>query len=141
MSNLVFIRRPETLRELNYCRNSWTTSELNDSTRGSRAIVKRIAYWGHSRLVDKLLNRSTILVADSCGAPGVLCGFLAHEIHGDTSYLHYLYVGNDFRRHGVARTLCAELQKNVIYTTKVPLVASLPVPPTWVFDDNYRWEK
>lgn len=50
--------------------------------------------------------------------------------------LHYVYVGEDYRHHGVAKRLLAPLleEPRVTYTHRSTIAKHLPIPPGWTFD-------
>ena len=60
-------------------------------------------YWSrHRALVERIISRSTLMVADT---DGLLDGFACLEWYGDVPVVHYVYVRLSARGTGVAKAL------------------------------------
>lgn len=69
---------------------------------------------GHSKVVNALLNRCTVLVAEFQSDEGpVLLGFAAGEQTEHATCLHYAYVKGFYRQRGVADALLTELLRRI----------------------------
>lgn len=62
-------------------------------------------YHAQARLVRKLIDRSTVLIAQHADLPDVYLGHVVGERDERGIVLHYLYVKGDYRRIGVGRAL------------------------------------
>lgn len=150
----VVLRQPQNMRELNFVRSSWTKSALKARPiRIARSEwqpdggVRPVAYEqmdagafvaGHARHVDRVLLRAQVIVADPTASPGTLAGWICLE--PGAGLLHYLYVGQTFRRLGVAKLLIGDLAtKRMAFTTWTPVLEKLRVPEHWTWDETRRW--
>jgi len=157
----VVLRPPQSDRELNFVRSSWTKSACKarpirvarsewPAEGGSRAIEfaqmdARTFVAGHARHVDRVLPRAEVVVADTTAAPGTLAGWICFEPSTSASgpargVVHYVYVGATFRRMGVAKLLIGELaQRPMSFPTWTPVLEKIKVPEQWVWDETRRW--
>lgn len=60
-----------------------------------------LVYRMHARLVDEILPKASLVMADLRRTPGMPIGFAVYE----GSVLHYVYVAPDSRRAGIGRQL------------------------------------
>jgi hypothetical protein len=141
------LRAPATPRELNFVRSSWTKSALK--ARPARVFLdaegKPVRFEqmsaglfivGHARYVDRVLKTARVVVADPIAAPGTLAGWLCYE----PGVVHYCYVGQTFRRMGVAKMLIGELSlQPMAYSMWTPVLARVRVPVAWTWDETRRW--
>lgn len=93
--------------------NSWIRSYERKRPEMCLGLVWRR---GHSQVIDRILERATVLVAELREAPGEVLGWSCHE--GDV--LHYAYTKRDFRGAGVCQAVvsaaCATMPAT-IWTT------------------------
>lgn len=83
-------------------------------------------------VIARLLARAELWVASWGEDTSTIAGWCVVE--RDT--VHYVYVAEDYRHHGIASRLLAPAldQPRVKYTHRTPLVRHLPVPPGWTYD-------
>jgi hypothetical protein len=111
MSLPVTLRPPQTTRELNLVRSSWTKSMMRTRPvrvrfdEGSRARVtmldNRTFVEGHARQVDRTLSRASLILAVPTATETTIAGWICF----DAECVHYAYVVSTFRSMGVAREL------------------------------------
>lgn len=95
--------RIATDSDLRFVRSSWHTSYWK--TWASKRIPWE-SYWpGQDRRIERLLKRSTVLVAYFEDVPDEVLGWSCSE--ADT--LHYVYVKAAYRRSGIASGLTSAL--------------------------------
>ena len=72
-----------------------------------------IYYIGHRKVINSLLkNRDTeIIVAHLYGAPELIFGYAV--VNKQKNILHWVYVKNNYRGHGIAHNLLDELDWNM----------------------------
>lgn len=143
----LLLRPPQNVRELNFVRKSWTLSackarpaKLHLDEHGHVVRVEqmppKLFVAGHAKAIDRILLRARVLVADPTSAPGTLAGWVCWE----PGLLHYVYVGQTFRRMGVARLLVGELaEQPMTYATWTPVVDKVPTPAHWTWDPTSMW--
>lgn len=109
VSGLVSVR-PALATEAPFVFRNWLDSYFPEQR---TRLKKTVFYDGHHRLIERLLERSTILVAASAEDPGFLYGFAVGESFGagmpSVFALHYVYVKERFRRMGIGARLVREL--------------------------------
>ena len=88
--------------------SAWLES-YHDGSKIARRVLFRDYREAQRRIIHRLLRRSVAIVACDPEATGHLLGFALGERAGNTLVLHYVYVRQTRRRHGVARKLVAEL--------------------------------
>lgn len=84
---------------------------LTHENRQLGALLRDAYYVQHGRVVNELLDTSTVLVAHFEGDADNLLGFACGERHqpGGVAVVHYVYVKGTWRQNGVARGLVDEL--------------------------------
>lgn len=89
--------------EMAFVRDSW----LRSSAKGPMgALVQRPVYMAcHGMLLDALIPRCTITVAELRSAPGIIIGWSA----ASGPVAHYVYTKSAYRRQGVASALLSGL--------------------------------
>lgn len=110
-------RPPQTTRELNLVRSSWTHSmsrtrpvrvcgDEHGGTiqRSGLRVVRmdrRVFFEGHARQVDAVIARTGVLLAVPEATASTIAGWACAE----PGVVHYVYVVETFRKLGVARAL------------------------------------
>lgn len=92
--------------ERGFAAGTWVRGYL--SSPSTRRVPQDCYFDGQSRLVTRILQRATVLVAESTEHP-VLFGWIAVERDEVGPVVHYVYVKNDYRLPGmgVGRALVA----------------------------------
>ena len=94
--------RPLAAEDRAFVLSSWLRSYRYGSSFG-RSFRNAEFFPGHHDVAERVLARSSTVVAHLPDSPGVILGFLVHE----PAVLHYVYVKEQFRRLGIAWTLLA----------------------------------
>jgi len=85
-----------------------------------KAIPNERFFTMHKKIVEDVLNRSTIELLVDQKDPDHLFGFICYEIRNDSNLLHFIYIKTAFRRLGLAKKaifLCIkDLDKPSYYT-------------------------
>lgn len=106
------LRPPQTTRELNLVRSSWTKSMLlarpahvrfddDGHVQVAARMNVRAFVEGHCRQVDAVIRRASLLLAVPEATATTIAGWICVE----PGAVHYLYVVGTFRGMGVARAL------------------------------------
>lgn len=158
--------RRDVEREVNYVRSSWSHAATKDRPakvwfdKASKPVrVERMDehtfFEAHvRRLVPRLLARSVVLVAEPQATPGILAGWLAFEPARqviEPSFaqpaiarplvVHFVYVSNELRGHGVASLLARSLPPGAVsYSHWSPKIENLAAPRGWTFDETRKWD-
>lgn len=115
-------------RERNCVRKSWIRSHAASGM--ARLAGQRAYYSGQHELVDWLLDHAETRVACSPRDPTTIIGWAC--VAGDV--VHYVWVQEDFRRHGVARALLHGLAEHVQYTHRTDMLREVKLPDGWWFN-------
>lgn len=117
----------------NYIRSSWLTSHASSAL--ARTLGRRAYFTGHHALIDDLLERTTVRIACSVTHHATIVGWACvEETAAGVVAVHYVYVGEDFRRRGVARRLLDGVGDRVPYTHRTDVCKVLPIPEGWWFN-------
>lgn len=98
------VLRGPTPEDLNFIYSSWLKSQRNNLE--FKEMSNEDYYDTTKRIINSLINRSSISVACSPDDPKHLYGYIVFE--GDT--VHFLYVKFTYRKFGIARSLFAAAQ-------------------------------
>ncbi len=101
--------RPANADDMNFVYSSWLSSV---ATGEKRRTPKEIVYKNHREIMARALNKSYVLIACMHDHKDQILGWLCYE---DT-VLHYVYVKQTFRKHGVASMLVNHLNLDEPYT-------------------------
>jgi GNAT superfamily N-acetyltransferase len=93
--------------ESGFVAGSWLRNYL--SAPAVRHVDPDDYYKHHARLVSKLIDRSTVLIADHADHPAVQLGFAVGERDNQGVVIHYLYVKSVYRRNGIGKALWTAL--------------------------------
>lgn len=115
MSNLVTIRVADTTHQ-NFIKSAWLKSYFNGKSAFCENLSPEIFYPHHQAIIEKLLQRCTVLVAMSTETVDVAVGFIAFE---KPSLVHYVYTKHQFKKFGIARELfkATEIDPNDFFFT------------------------
>lgn len=83
--------------------NSWLKSFRNGTM--NRNVDNSIYFHNHHKLIDKILQRSTIVVCCDAKDPKIIFGYVVYEKIDGQFVLHYIYVKNIYRKLGIAKKL------------------------------------
>ena len=92
-------------------------------------------YWrGHRRLVELLLTRSAVTIAEA--DDGLLDGFMVHTLSDGVPVVHFLYVRLSARERGVAKALVSTLgpAQRILYTHRPRGLKAARLPKQFVYD-------
>ena len=105
--------------DLNFIRHSWLRS-LHSYGHGIRDVTSSTFFKGHSKLVNKCLDRAFCLVATPNGMDNIIVGYIVWEPGEDTTLLHYIYTKSDYRNMGLANYLIDTVKgdKKIIATAR-----------------------
>lgn len=112
---------------------------------GGRRVSSEVFYVQERRVVERLLNEATVLVATSRNDLDYLLGYLIAEASDAGPVLHWCYVRYDLRRLGIARalveTFCAEQAGTRWFTRWTHQVAAaMTVPPQLRRRPGYEYD-
>lgn len=100
--------REATPGDLSFIMSGWLKSFRVGTT--CEGVGNDDYYGAHKQILQQLLRRCTVLIACDAAAPDVDVGFICAEMLDDsTRLLHYAYVKDDFRRHGICDMMLAGL--------------------------------
>ena len=102
--------------DLNFIRHSWLRS-LHSYGHGIRDVNSPTFFKGHSKLLNKCLDRSFILLATPVDMENIIVGYIVWEANDDTTLVHYVYTKQDYRNMGLASYLIDTLGDNKIIAT------------------------
>ena len=116
--------------DLNFIRHSWLRS-LHSFGHGRTDITTKQFFSGHSKLVNKCLERSFCLLATPNNMENIIVGYVVWEPGSDTSLLHYVYTKSDYRNMGLASFLIETVRGDtkLIATAKGQRFGDLPYNP------------
>lgn len=120
------VRKP-TGQDLPFIKDSWLRSF--ERSYHVKRITPPVYRYHHSKIADKLLARSQVLVATDPADPWIVWGWMAGEWDGNVLCLHYAYVKELARGCGVATKLYEALTEKhkpdaVCYTHDSPASSS-----------------
>lgn len=99
-----FFVRPAEANDMRFVRKHWLASAR--SGYAYRNMREGDFTRSYSRIIDRLLERSLVLVVASKDNPDRLVGFSVSEHPNDkAAIVHYVYVKFDWRKVGIARAL------------------------------------
>ncbi len=103
VSQLLLLREA-TVDDKNFILNSWVKSYRK---RGSEAkALKGLVYFEHHpKLVQRLIERSFILVACDKNCPEVVWAFVVFEVLPGSIVFHFAYTKSPLRRRGLMRRM------------------------------------
>lgn len=90
-------------------------------------------YWRwQGDIIERLLRESDVWVASWAEDSSTIVGWCVSS----SGVVHYVYVGERFRRCGIARRLLAPALEHatMLYTHRTPACRALPIPPGWTYD-------
>lgn len=83
--------------------NAWLRSFR--SGRFANKVDNSIYFAEQHKVIEKLVSRCTLSVACNPEEPGLIYGFIAHEMVEGIFVLHYIYVKHTFRNLGIGKEL------------------------------------
>lgn len=117
----LFVLRASDPSDVPFIYSSWLKSYRDAPA--VAGIPNGIYYAGQHALIERLLERSTVVVACSSDDPQQIMGYGVGEILApSTAVLHWLYVKHTFRGFGIAKALEGTLvhkAATVFYTHRV----------------------
>lgn len=112
LPDLEFTVRPMGPEDVPFVAATWLRSYADSPW--AKRIDQSDYYDGHSKVVNLLINRAMVLVAEFASDEGpVLLGFAAGEQTEHATCLHYAYVKGFYRQRGVADALLTELLRRI----------------------------
>ncbi len=99
MSKLVITKHANYTHN-NLIKDSWLKSFYYTS-KFCENLDWEVYFPNQSELIDRLLKKSKIIIAESLDNPDVVVGYIVYE--GDI--VHYVYVKHVFKRFGIAKEL------------------------------------
>lgn len=129
--------RPMREDDRNFVLSSWLRSYA--SSLEFRGLSRGVYFELYAPVVERLLERSTILVAWTPDLPDTVIGWLACE--GD-DVVHYILVKSRFRRLGVGRWMTQELsQVAAVYTHQPSAAGARLVGGLWQYEPMRRFDR
>lgn len=123
--------------ERNYVLSSWLRSYAECPE--FRSLARSVYFEIYTPVVERLLARSTVVVAWTPDLPETVIGWMA--IEGD-DVLHYVLVKRRFRRLGIGRWMTRDLaQLSASFTHQPALVGSRLVGDAWTYDPMRRFDR
>ncbi len=88
-------------------------------------VPNRVYFTQHHKILENLLPTATVLVACNAEKPDQILGWMCYQVDGKVCILHYIYVKDLMRGHGIAQRLfdyvmtnqSLNLAQNVVMTT------------------------
>ena len=137
--------RPVRSEDVPLVTNSWLRS-FRDSCH-VWGVPDQSYFWCHHKILEKLIPRSSVVVACLEDDPNVILGWIAYEMAGEVMVLHNCYVKKPFRGLHVASRLFKEVYEiegeptAVIFTARTKHSWSLyekklkaSEKPLWVYN-------
>lgn len=115
--------RPLEEGDKNFVRSTWLKSFYKSGAKICENVDPQIYYSSYSKIVEKLLKSSSILVAGSAGSPDVIIGYCVFK---RPNIVHYIYVKYVFKGFGIAKKLFFETGINsddCSYTHRTPCMS------------------
>lgn len=135
--------RPAKATDLNFILSGWKKSyRIGDLCAG---VGNDRYYEAQHKIIAVLLQRATTLIACDAAAPDVDLGFVCAEVlPGAERVLHYVYVKDDFRRHGICNMLIAGLDEmepaeRTTCTHRTRKGKALMQKRGWTYDPYVLW--
>lgn len=131
-----FTIRPACYADEAFISHSWLHSYAGTGFKQSSSSV----YWDHHpALVKRALARSRVDVACLPDDEESILGWIVYQLpqfEEGFSTVQYVYVKHPFRRFGIAKKLLEIIpnQERVIYTQRTPVLESMSIPSSWVFN-------
>lgn len=97
--------RREDASELGFVTQTWLRSSMRSKL--AELIPRAVYVREESALVSRIVDRSSVFVAEAVAVPGELSGWICTD--GDV--LHFLYVKQPYRRLGIGRALMQVARK------------------------------
>ena len=137
--------RPVRSEDVPLVTNSWLRS-FRDSCH-VWGVPDQSYFWCHHKILEKLIPRSSVVVACLEDDPNVILGWIAYEMAGEVMVLHNCYVKKPFRGLHIASRLFKEVYEiegeptAVIFTARTKHSWSLyekklkaSEKPLWVYN-------
>ncbi len=104
-SDAIEVRPYRSSEDKAFVYSTWLRNYKHSSYFAKR-IRPVVFFAGHHALLDHLFNKPEIMCAIACSPedPGQIFGYLAYQLR-PKPILHFIFVKDDFRKMGVARTL------------------------------------
>lgn len=90
--------------------NSWLKS-FRDSD-SVKHITNTVFYKRHHALIEKLMTKSSVLLAVNPEDPSQIMGYVCFDVIDDVLLLHYVYVKQTYRSLNVATSLLKAVNPN-----------------------------
>jgi len=90
--------------DLNFVRHSWLRS-LHSFGHGRNDVSNELFFKGHSKLVNRCIDRSFCLVANPNDMENIIVGYIVWEQGANNTLVHYIYTKSDYRNMGLAKYL------------------------------------
>jgi len=119
--DLIAFRQP-TEADLSFVYSSWLKSYRTSDA--SRRMVNDVYYGGHKRVIARLLSTSLAIVAVNPEDPDQIYGYIVYAEAAGVPVVHYVYVKQPYRRHGIASQLFALVRKSYPQTGDLPALAT-----------------
>lgn len=89
--------------DLNFIYSSWLKSHRDSQF--AKNVPSDLYYHYQKDLIDRILERSQVLVAVNPDLPSQIFGWSVGEQRGNIHILHYVYVKYPYRKLGIAKAL------------------------------------
>ena len=96
--------RPVTDSDIAFVFNSWLKSYRSTGTL-CKKVVNTVYYENHHKILQKIMQRATCIVACDPEDPGKIYGYIVGEYISNVFVLHYVYVKHTFRKFGIGTYL------------------------------------
>lgn len=115
MSNLVTTHLADDTHQ-NFIKSTWLKAFFTGKAAFCENMTPDTFYSNHKKIIERILKRGTVIVAQSISDPDVTVGYLVFE---KPDVIHFVYVKHAFRRFGIAREMFEKSgvdQNNFTYT-------------------------
>lgn len=141
IQDIEIMLRPGVAKDESFISNSWLKS-----FRGSpinKDIPARVYYYFQHKVLEKLVNRSEVIVACNSDNSDEIFGYICAEVLDEVNVIHYIYVKEAYRGYGIANQLVDKVmrmfgERPVCYTHKTSIFAQHKSKITEGFNRVFR---
>lgn len=121
-----WVLRPPKASDIAFIYSTWLKN-LYFGNSWFRSIERKVYFDKYKLVLDRVLQRSTVLVCCLTDDPDVVLGYVVYE----PGILHWIYVKKGFRRLGIGKLL---LPQDVEWITHLTKTGRDLRRPEWKFD-------
>ena len=144
MTDVVQMRKAEP-GDVPFITNSWLKSYRSGGI-GNRLVPNDVYYQMHHAILEVILPKGLAVVLCNPEDRDMICGWAHAETFNDGLVLHYAYVKNSLRRHGLFTKLMDTLieherPQSIMYTHKTEAFDKVtPKHKGWIYNPYRLYE-